>query len=161
MLVKMRKKNKKIRGKKNRYLEELDHKKKAKNNIEKRINELNFSKNKLLEHETEKQIQNTSSQIAYIIIKLKRVSKRINDIAMNNNHLKTEDEYIDSLKDKMEEIGIKDEEKEKALKKMKENNRIFREVNQLNEKEIMKLDDSQLAEKLGVIIPQSKKNEKK
>jgi hypothetical protein len=86
MLVKMRKKNKKIRGKKNRYLEELDHKKKAKNNIEKRINELNFSKNKLLEHETEKQIQNTSSQIAYIIIKLKRVSKRINDIAMNNNH---------------------------------------------------------------------------
>jgi hypothetical protein len=61
----------------------------------------------------------------------------------------------------MEEIGIKDEEKEKALKKMKENNRIFREVNQLNEKEIMKLDDSQLAEKLGVIIPQSKKNEKK
>jgi hypothetical protein len=61
----------------------------------------------------------------------------------------------------MEEIGIKDEEKEKALKKMKENNRIFREVNQLNEKEIMKLDDSQVAEKLGVISPQSKKNEKK
>ena len=86
MLVKMRKKNKKIRGKKNRYLEELDHKKKATNNIEKRINELNFSKNKLLEHEIEKQIQNTSSQITYIIIKLKRVSKRINDIAMNNNH---------------------------------------------------------------------------
>ena len=67
-------------------MEELDHKKKAKNNIEKRINELNFCKNKLLEHETEKQIQNTSSQITYIIIKLKRVSKRINDIAMNNNH---------------------------------------------------------------------------
>ena len=80
---------------------------------------------------------------------------------MNNNHLKTEDEYIDSLKDKMEEIGIKDEEQEKALKKMKENNRIFREVNKLNEKDIIKLDDSQLAEKLGVIIPQSKKNEKK
>ena len=60
---------------------------------------------------------------------------------MNNNHLKTEDEYIDSLKDKMEEIGIKDEEQEKALKKMKENNRIFREVNQLNEKDIIKLDD--------------------
>ena len=155
---------------KDRYLEELNHKKKAKNNLEKQINELNFNKNKLLEqknlnlnekHETEKQIQNTSSQITYIIIKLKRISEKINDIAMNNNHLKTEDEYIDSLKDKMEEIGIKDEEQEKALKKMKENNRIFREVNQLNEKDIIKLDDSQLAEKLGVIIPQSKKNEKK
>ena len=79
---------------------------------------------------------------------------------MNNNHLKTEDEYIDSLKDKMEEIGLKDEEQEKALKKMKENNRIFREVNSLNEKDLIKLDDSQLAEKLGVIIPKSKKMKK-
>lgn len=111
--------------------------------------------------QTEKQIQNTSSQIAFIIIKLKGISQKINDIAMNNNHLKTEDEYIDSLKDKMEEIGLKDEEQKKALKKMKEDNRIFREVNQLNEKDIMNLDDSQLAAKLGVIIPKTKKDEKK
>ena len=153
----------------NRYLEEINRKKNAKTNLQKQINELNFNKNKLLEqknnnlkdkHETEKQIQNTSSQITFIIIKLKAISEKINDIAMNNNHLKTEDEYIDSLKDKMEEIGIKDEEQQKALKKMKENNRIFREVNKLDEKDIMKLDDSQLAEKLGVIIPKPKKNEK-
>ena len=155
---------------KNRYLEEINRKKNAKSNLEKQINELSFNKNKLLEqknnnikdkHETEKLIQTISNQITFIIIRLKTISQKINDIAMNNNSLKTEDEYIDSLRDKMEEVGIKDEEQMKALKKMKENNRIFREVNKLNEKEIMKLDDSQLAQKLGVIIPQSKKIEKK
>ena len=160
----------KNQAEKNKYLEEINRKKNAKSSLEKQINELNFNKNKLLEQKdnnlkdkqkTEKQIQNTSSQITFIIIKLKGISQKINDIAMNNNHLKTEDEYIDSLKDKMEEIGLKDEEQKKALKKMKENNRIFREVNQLTEKDIMSLDDSQLAAKLGVIIPKSKKDEKK
>ena len=155
---------------KNRYLEEINRKKNAKSNLEKQINELSFNKNKLLEqknnnikdkHETELLIQTISNQITFIIIKLKGISQKINDIAMNNNSLKTEDEYIDSLRDKMEEVGIKDEEQMKALKKMKENNRIFREVNKLNEKEIMKLDDSQLAQKLKIIIPQSKKIEKK
>lgn len=163
---KIEEEKKKNEQEKSRYLEEINKKKNAKNNLQKQINELNFNKNNLLEkknknlnekHETEKKIQNTSSQITFIIIRLKGISEKINDIAMNNNHLKTEDEYIDSLKDKMEEIGLKDEEQEKALKKMKENNRIFREVNNLNEKDIMKLDDSQLAEKLGVIIPKSKK----
>ena len=39
---------------------------------------------------------------------------------------------------------------------MKENLKIFREVNKLKENEVIKLDDSQLAEKLGIIIPISK-----
>ena len=167
---KIEKEKEKNQQERNRFLEEINRKKNAKSNLEKQINELNFNKNKLLEqknnnlkdkHETEKQIQNTSSQITFIIIRLKQISEKINDIAMNNNHLKTEDEYIDSLRDKMEEIGLKDEEQEKALRKMKDNNRIFREVNQLNEKDLLKLDDSQLAQKLGVIIPKAKKNEKK
>ena len=149
-----------------RYLEEINQKKKSKSELDKQINELNFNKKKLTEEKTknlkdksdiEKKIINTSNQITYIIIKLKNISDKINSIAMNNNNLKTEDEYIDFLKDKMEEIGMQDEDQKKALKKMKENNRIFREVNQLDEKDIMSLNDSQLAEKLGVIIPKSKK----
>mgnify|MGYP006873136598 CR=1 FL=1 len=56
----------------------------------------------------------------------------------------------------MEQIGLKDEEQKRDLKRMKENIKIFREVNQLKEEEVLKLDDSQLAEKLGVIIPKSK-----
>jgi len=36
---------------------------------------------------------------------------------------------------------------------MKENLKILREVNQLKEDELIKLDDSKLAEKLGIITP--------
>lgn len=75
---------------------------------------------------------------------------------MNNNHLKTQDEYIDSLKDKMDQIGMNDEQQKNNLKKMKEDIKIFREINELKEDEVMKLNDSQLAEKLGVIITKPK-----
>lgn len=79
---------------------------------------------------------------------------------MNNNHSKTEDEYIDSLKDKMDEVGLKDEDQKKALKEMKEKNRIFREVNNLNKEELLHLDDSAIASKLSIIIPKNKKMSK-
>ena len=38
---------------------------------------------------------------------------------MNRSHLKTLDEYIDSLKDKMEQIGLKNDEQIKDIKRMK------------------------------------------
>ena len=40
---------------------------------------------------------------------------------------------------------------------MKENYRIFREINNLNKEELLQLDDSQIASKLSIIIPQNKK----
>lgn len=149
------------------YMKEIDNKKKAKNNIDNKINELNYYKNKLNQekinniddkNEIQKKILNTKNQITFIIIKLKNISNKINDIAMNNNHLKTEEEYIDSLEDNMKEIGIKDEEQKRILQEQKDCIRIFRETNQLDDKELMKLDDSQIAEKLKIIIPKPKKD---
>lgn len=138
-------------------MEEIDRKKNAKTNLEKQINDLNDHK-KVLEEEQNKnikeqneikgKIKNTSNQITYIIIRLQNISQKIEDIAMNNNHLKTQDEYIDSLKDKMDQIGMNDEQQKNNLKKMKEDIKIFREINELKEDEVMKLNDSQLAENL-------------
>lgn len=146
-------------------MEEIDRKKNAKTNLEKQINDLNDHK-KVLEEEQNRnikeqneikgKIKNTSNQITYIIIRLQNISQKIEDIAMNNNHLKTQDEYIDSLKDKMDQIGMNDEQQKNNLKKMKEDIKIFREINELKEDEVMKLNDSQLAEKLGVIITKPK-----
>ena len=145
-------------------MEEINRKKNAKTSLEKQINEFNYhkevleeEKNKYIQEQNEikEKIKNTSNQISYIIIKLKNISQKIEDIAMNSKHLKTQDEYIDSLKDKMEQIGLNDEEQKNYLKKMKDNIRILKEVKQFKEDEIMNLDDSQLAEKLGVIIPKS------
>ena len=151
--------------KKQKYLEEIDRKKNAKTNLEKQINDLNDHK-KVLEEEQNKnikeqneikeKIKNTSNQITYIIIRLQNISQKIEDFAMNNNHLKTQDKYIDSLKDKMDQIGMNDEQQKNNLKKMKENIKIFREVNELKEDEVMSLNDSDLAKKLGVIIPKQK-----
>ena len=135
-------------------------------NLEKQTNDLNKNKNKLLDEknknlkekkQTEKKKEYIKNQITYIIIKLHRISEKINDISMNNNHSKTEDEFIDSLKDKIDEVGLKDEEQKNILKEMKENYRIFREINNLNKEELLQLDDSQIASKLSIIILQNKK----
>ena len=140
------------------YLEEINQKKIDKSNIEKQINELNYNKNILMKEQNEikEKINNKNNQIAYIIIKLKKILQKIEDITMNRSHLKSIDEYIDSLKDKMEKIGLKDEEQKKELKRMKENIKDFKEVNRLKEDEMINLNDSQFAEKLGIIIPKLK-----
>ena len=150
-------------------MKELNNKKKAKNNLDNQINELNYNRNKLNQekinnindrNEIQKKILNTKNQITFIIIRLKNISNKINELAMNNNYLKTEEEYIDSLEDNMKEIGIKDEEQKRILQEQKDCIKVFRETNKLDDKELMKLDDSQLAEKLKITIPKFKKDRK-
>lgn len=91
-----------------------------------------------------------------MVTKLQIYYQKINDIAMNNNFMKTEDEYIDTLSAQMNEIGYKDKEQINKLKQIKENNRIFRESIKLKQEDLINLSDSQLAEKLSIIIPKRK-----
>ena len=111
----------KIKEEKERFLEEINQKKNDKSNFE----ELNYNKNILAKEknikikeqiEIKKKIKNINNQITCIIIKLKHISQKIEEITMNRSHLKTIDEIIDSLKDKMEQIGLKNENKIKTLK---------------------------------------------
>jgi len=150
--------------KKKQYLEE---KAKGKSNLDKKKNELNYIKNIIMEEqkknireqtEVEEKIKNAHNQITYIIIKLKQALEKIDDIAMNQRHLKNEDEFIDSLKDKVKEIGLKDEDQNKELQNMKVNIKIFKEKNKLKEEEIMNLNDDELAKKIGIAIPKTKKS---
>ncbi len=131
-----------------------------------KLSEFNDIKSKLLDeksrslderNQTEKKVYNIRSQITFIIIKLQSINKKINVIAMNSNHIKTEDEYIDFLKDKMKDIGIKDEEQEESLNNIKRINSTLMEVNKINREDLLNLSDSQLAEKLDIIIPKYKK----
>lgn len=101
-------------------------------------------------------IQYIDRQITFIIIKLQNMSEKIKGIAMNKNHLMTENDYIDSLLlNEIGKMGINNEEEMKVLKKIKENYWIFKEVNNFKKDELMYLDDSQLAEKLKIIIPKT------
>ena len=133
-----------------------------KSNFDKQINKLNDHKAKLLnekktnikeKNEIEAKIVKISNEITFILIKLKNLTQRINDIAMNNNHLEIEQKYIRSLKEEMETVGIKNEEQENYLKEMEEKIKIYIEVNKFSEEDIFQYDDSQIASKLGIIIP--------
>ena len=104
-------------------------------------------------NEIEAKIVKISNEISFILIKLKNLTQRINDIAMNNNHLEIEQKYIRSLKEEMETVGIKNEEQENYLKEMEEKIKIYIEVNKFSEEDIFQFDDSQIASKLGIIIP--------
>ena len=82
--------------------------------------------------------------------KLKLLFQRINDIAMNNNHLEIEKKYIKNLKEQMDVAGVENEEQEKYLKEMEEKVNISIEVNNLAEEDIFKIGDSQIASKIGI-----------
>ena len=104
-------KQKEIEEQKKKMLDEMNKDNNAKTNLQKHQNEL-LSNKTLLENKKEnnlhekadiqKKIIDIINQILFIIIKLQSISEKINDIAMNNNHLKNEEEYIDDLMDKMD-----------------------------------------------------------
>ena len=144
----------------------MNKKNNAKNNLEKQKNELKYNKDTLLKEKEknlkekiiiQNKIRDINHQILFIIIKLQNISEKINDIAMNNNHIKTEDEYIDDLMEKMDKMNYKEKDKIEKIKKIKETNEIFKQSVKLDRNDLLKLDDSQLAEKLKIIIPTNKK----
>ena len=59
--------------------------------------------------------------------------------------------------EKINKVDIKEEDKNQNIKKIKETNNIFKNVVKINRNELIRLDDSQLSEKLKIIIPTHKK----
>ena len=152
---------------KKRILEEMNKKNNAKNEFERQKNELQYNKGQLMKEKenNEKEKENIKNkinvinkQILFIIIKLQTISEKLSDIAMSTNHIKTEDEYIDDLIEKMDKMNMKEKYKIQKLKTIKETNAIFKNTVKMDRNELMKLDDSQLAEKLKIIIPKCKKD---
>ena len=149
-------------NKKKQYLNEMNKNYSEKNKIEKQRNELTYNKNELLNEksknlkekiEIQNRIGDINHEILYIIYNLQKISEKINDIAMNNNHLKTEDEYIDDMINKMDKLNINEKEKIARIQQIKQNNKIFKNAVNLNREELLKLDNKQLAEKLKIIMP--------
>ena len=97
-------------------------------------------------------INQINKSIIVVIYKLQSYYQKINDIAMNNNFIKTEDEYIDSLKSNIEQIGYDDSEQIKILNKIKEDNKIFQEAIKLKKDDLINLNDSQLIEQLNTVF---------
>ena len=127
-----------------RILEELESKKQI---LENQKNLKSKEKEKIKE-----ELVQITKEIQIIIVQLQRTSDKLNSIAMNKSHIKTQDDYIDSLNEQMKEIGLKEEEQKKKLKEIKEKNHKIKEALKLDQNELLKMSDSDLTEKLGKIL---------
>ena len=152
---------------KNKIKEEMDQKKQTKSGFEWQQQKLINNKRELLKekenktkekHNIDMKIKDINKQILFIIVKLQNISEKINAIAMNNNHIKNEDEYIDDLMEKMDKMNIKEKDKIEKIKKIKEDHKIFKEANKIPKETLLKMDDAELAETLKVMIPTKKGN---
>ena len=155
-------KNKKMEEEK-KILEEMKKKKGAKDELIRQKQTLEKNKDLLLEEknkninekfEIQKKINVINHKILITIIKLQSLTEKINDIAMNNNHLKNEDEYIDDLMDKMGKMNMKDKGQIERIQKIKDTNRIIKETLNLDKKSLESMNESQLTEALKKLIPQ-------
>ena len=152
--------------KKKKILDEINKKEKdLKNNIKKQKDILEKNKVKLEDQKIKclkerniisEKINQINKNIIVVIYKLQSYYQKINDIAMNNNFMKTEDEYIDSLKSNIEQIGYEDSDQIKILNKMKNNNKIFHEIIKLKKDDLINLSDSQLIEQLNTVFEKKK-----
>ena len=146
---------------KRRIKQKAENEKKQKEGLNKVLYELESNKKRL---ENEKNLKSKekekikeemvqiTKEIQIIIVQLQRTSDKLNSIAMNKSHIKTQDDYIDSLSEQMKGIGLKDEEQKKKLKEIKEKNRKITEALKLKQDELLKMSDSDLTEKLGKIL---------
>ena len=120
---------------------------KKKNGLEKKKNDI---KNKI--GEIAQKIADNKLKIFMIIQKLQAFSEKINTIAMNNNHTKTEEEYVDSLKDNINAIGVKEEEQKKYLDEIKKNNKLLKGTLSLKNEDLLSLSDTDLSQKFKTIM---------
>ncbi len=147
---------------KKKIIDEMNKKNQTKSGFERQKNILNNNKTQLLKEKEnrtkeknniEMKIKDINKQILFIIVKLQNISEKINAIAMNNNHIKNEDEYIDDLMEKMDKMNIKEKDKIEKIKKIKEQHKIFKEANKIPRETLLQMDDNKLAEIFKVMIP--------
>jgi hypothetical protein len=126
--------NKKM-DEKNQRQSELEYLNNQKSQLESQKNSYINDKNIVDEN-----IKTKMNNLKSIIIDLMDISKKINNIAMNQYHFDIENEYIETLIAQMMESNDKNDQ----IKKLKENkkyNQIFQELNKLSLEELKENDD--------------------
>ena len=86
------------------------------------------------------------------LLEMVKINQKIKNIAMNQFHVDIENTYMDSLIDKLQLIGKFDNPEIKYLKECLKYNKIFQEINNMNEEEIIKLDENTICQKLQKLV---------
>lgn len=136
--------------------ERIKQQNQEKDSLQRQLNELNYNLEDILEekrkyekekNEVKNQVDNINKKMKIIIMKLQRLSDEIYKKGMNKNHIKNENEYIDTLSTQMQEIGYKEEEIKEKLGDIKKNNNLLNSVMKIPQEEIlMKNADELMAE---------------
>jgi superoxide dismutase len=102
-----------------------------------------------------KEIDKVTKDILLILIDLQKISKTLEEKALNHHHIKTQNDYIDSLNNQLDDIGDKDEKiKIKKLKRIKQINNAFIKSQNIKIEELKDMDANTLTKKMkDFVIP--------
>lgn len=101
----------------------------------------NANKEKMI---IENKVKDIEKEISYTIIRLQNLNEKLNEISMNPNVIKTQNEYYKSLKEKMKDIGIEDKEQEEYLNGIIKENENIEKINNLSHEELLSLSEEKL-----------------
>ena len=147
------------RRKDNAY-DEYYRKKNEKEKCERELNNLNEEKNELnnliSDYISKKQnvyenISNLNKDITNEIVELIHISKKIKDSAMNEHHIEIENEYINSLIERINQIGIKNDTEIEKLKEFKKYNEIYQKLKDISQEELIKNGPENFLQELNLI----------
>ena len=161
--------NYQIQQQRNYYQRRIDEarneyywKKNQKDNLQEELNDLNNQKYRLNnqkynyineKEEINNNIKEINKDIILIIMELLKISNKIKINAMNQFHADIENEYIESLIVKIEDIGNKDDNKQiKQLKEFKKYSDIYQELKNISEEELTLNDPEYFLKKLKIVF---------
>ena len=134
------------------FLERFKETERIKNEEKLAQTQINLDVFKNDKREIEEEISRINKNIQYNVITLKVLSDRINEIAMNNNSYKTEEEYLSKLIAKLRDMEKIDENKINSLKKMESNIKIILEIIRQNKDSLYNLEETNFNMKIREII---------
>ena len=144
--LKIREERKYYQKRKDNAYNEYYRKRNKKEQCERELNSLNSQKNQLNNEKNnyinDKQrvnenIEKIYKDITITVLNLINISKRIQNMAMNKCHIEIENEYIESLIERVEQIDIKDKSQIMKLKEFKRYNEIYQGLKDISSDDLI------------------------
>ena len=132
-------------ARKNNEISGLEQQLKDLNN-KKDLFEKEKEKNELIKESLKKETDQTTKDILLTLMELQKISRTIETLALNNKHIKNQNDYIDDLEKKLEDIGDDKKEQVKKLEKIKKMNKAFMETQNISVEDLK--DTNKLIEKI-------------
>ena len=117
-----------------------------KNSLKRKLAELNFHKEDLVENinkqleekkKMEIELDATSQKMKIAMMKLQNLSEQIEDKIMIKGHTKKENDYIENLENQLREIGYSEQEIKERIGNIKENNQLLDSVINIPPEELL------------------------